>query len=310
MAFLGSLLQLVLLLVVPTTVLGLLILPLYRLFCYAVGMESGRRLLLFLHVPFTPLRELAHLLAATLFGHQVTNYRLLQLRAPDGELGFVEHSYRRNPLTALGNFFFALWPALGVTLMALLALRLLLPEVYASVSASTATLGTAMGIGDVFAAIGALFSGIFADFQYRLAPKLLFLLIAALLCLGAYVALEDLLHAVSGGVVFAAVVACFTLLCGLLDPRLSRVLLFGVRWFGVMTLCLQLLLLLLAVGMLVLGTVFFLARLLFGLDRRYWRRYYAAEDAAAAHAMSETAEVAATPGDDDAPPENDEIIWR
>lgn len=309
MTFIGSFLQLILLLVVPTTVLGLLILPLYRLFCYAIGTESGRRLLLFLHVPFTPLRELAHLLAAVFFGHRVTNYRLLRLRAPDGELGFVEHSYRKSPLTALGNFFFALWPALGVTLVSLLALRLLLPEAYAAMAACTADFGTTLSIGDVFAAIGALFGGVFGNFQHRFGAKLLFLLIAALLCLGAYVAPDELLHAFFGGAMFTAVVAGFMLLCGLLDPRLSRVLLFGVRWLGVMALCLHLLLLLMAVVMLVLGTVFFLARLLFGLDRRYWRRYYAAEDAAA-RKNTGASEVAATPGDDDAPPEENEIIWR
>jgi len=311
MAFLGNFLQLMLLLLVPTVVLGLLIRPVYRLFCYLIGVESGRRLLLCLHVPFTPIRELSHLLAAALCGHRITGFRLLRLNAPDGELGFVEHTYRKsNPITALGNLFFALWPALGVVLVALLALRLLLPEIAAALSASTAGFGTAMSLGEVLATVGTLFSEIFGNFQHRLVLKIVFLLIAALLCLGAFVAPDELVHALPGGVVLAVLTAAYTLLCDLLDPRLGRVMLGSVREFCAVTLSLHLLLLLLALLMLAFGALFFIFRMLFGMDRRYWRRRYAAEDEPEESPMAPDEADYAAPGDDDAPPEETEIVWR
>jgi hypothetical protein len=216
-----------------------------------------------------------------LFGHRVTNYRILRLNAPDGEMGFVEHTYRKgNPVAVLGNLAVALWPALAVVLTALLALRLLVPEACHSLFEATAHFGVGVNAANVFAAVGALFRGLFGDFQHRLWGKLAFLAIAALLCLGAHVTLSDLWHAVWGAVPFAVVTAGGFLLVSLLDPRICRAVLQGVRCFAVVTAAVELLLVAVACGVLIFGLLFFMFRMLFGLDRRYWRRYYAAGDAA------------------------------
>lgn len=282
MAFLGSFLQLILLLFLPVVALGLFVRCAYRLFCVLIGNAGGRGLLTAAHVPFTPVRELAHLLAAVLFGHRVTNFRILRLGAPDGELGFVEHSYRKgNPVAALGNLAVALWPALSVVLVTLLALRLLLPETYGLMAETTVHLGTGLDSGDVVAAVTALFGDLFGNFKSRLVPKLIFLAVAALLCLGAHVTLHDLLHAIGGAIPFGILAAGGLLLVSLFDPRITRVALFGVRWFGVTFAAVHLLLAAMTLALLAFGLFFALLRLLFGLDRRYWRCYYAAQDAAA-----------------------------
>jgi len=96
----------------------------------------------------------------------------------------------------------------------------------------------------------------------------------------------------------------------LLDPRLGRVMLGSVREFCAVTLSLHLLLLLLALLMLAFGALFFIFRMLFGMDRRYWRRRYAAEDEPEESPMAPDEADYAAPGDDDAPPEETEIVWR
>ena len=101
--------------------LGVAVYFCYRAFCSLVGVRRGKPILWLLHVILTPLREFAHLVACVISFHHVSDFCLLNPYDPEGEFGFVEHSYnRKNPMAILGNFLFAVLPAgLGIALVAL-----------------------------------------------------------------------------------------------------------------------------------------------------------------------------------------------
>ena len=108
-AFLSDYVRLLLMLCLPPIVFGLAVWLLYRVYCLLVGDGQGRPLLAATAALSTPLRELGHLAVCMISFHRVEDACLLDLRDPNGEWGFVEHSYNpRNPVAVLGYFLYAL----------------------------------------------------------------------------------------------------------------------------------------------------------------------------------------------------------
>lgn len=80
-----------------------------------------------------PIHEIGHLLQCFLWGHKVTQVKLLQLNSADGTLGFVRHQYNPNSMyQQAGNFFIGLGPIFSGVGSLLLGMYLLVPQSFAT----------------------------------------------------------------------------------------------------------------------------------------------------------------------------------
>lgn len=260
--FLAYYFEILFLTVAPILVFGVAIYFCNRAFCSLVGDGvRARPLLLAAHIFTTPLREFAHLAACMLFFHRVTDYRLLSLHDPDGELGFVEHSYnRKNPVALLGNFFFAVMPVIVGLFAVLVTVLACFPNSFGTLVKETALLeeaGSGFGayLSLIFGFLPMLFGGTGALFL-----KILGCVLLLLLSLGVFVSLADLEDAVSGCFVYALTVFLFAAVTALFDDRLRRLILHGLRGFAMGVTALLLVALLFSLIAVLIGFFCFLCR--------------------------------------------------
>lgn len=84
----------------------------------------------------TPIHELGHLLMCYLFRHKITKLKLFSLKAKDGTLGYVNHSWNSRSLYQnIGNFFIGMGPIFSGTAALIIGMHLLLPDSFARVAA-------------------------------------------------------------------------------------------------------------------------------------------------------------------------------
>ena len=79
----------------------------------------------------TPIHELAHLITALIFGHEIVDFVLFSpVRAKQtGELGHVNHSYNKKSLyQKAGNFFIGVAPMIVGVITIILLLKFMFPE--------------------------------------------------------------------------------------------------------------------------------------------------------------------------------------
>lgn len=77
----------------------------------------------------TPIHELGHALMCLIFGHKITDMKLLMINRTDGTLGYVSHSYnRRSIYQSVGNFFIGIAPIISGIGVLFLCLYFLLPN--------------------------------------------------------------------------------------------------------------------------------------------------------------------------------------
>lgn len=83
----------------------------------------------------TPIHELGHLLMCYLFRHRVDEFKLFDLRAKNGVLGYVNHSWNQKSLYQnIGNFFIGMGPIFSGTAILILGMYLFLPDSFAKFS--------------------------------------------------------------------------------------------------------------------------------------------------------------------------------
>lgn len=77
----------------------------------------------------TPVHELGHALMCLIFGHKITDLKLLKINRTNGTLGYVSHSYnRRSIYQSVGNFFIGIAPLLSGIGVLFLCLHFFLPN--------------------------------------------------------------------------------------------------------------------------------------------------------------------------------------
>ncbi len=266
MNFFSCFLQMLLLLCAPPFVLGAVAWALQWLYGTLVGDEgAGRPLMLATTALSTPLREIGHVLACMLCLHRVEEFCLLDVQAPEGEWGFVEHSYNpRNPIAIFGNFLYALAPCL----LGLLAVLILFSTCFYGVLPSFfEEIGR---LGEEGAGFGAYVKAAFllipAMFTQGEAPMLLRIVGCVLLlgiCSGIHVSPAEIADAVGGFLIFTVPVALVSGILMLLDERALRLAFSGlhalcagvIALFSVVLLCLA--------ALVALGLAFGVLRTLF-----------------------------------------------
>lgn len=76
----------------------------------------------------TPVHEFGHLFMCYLFRHKIHGFKLLDLRARNGVLGYVKHSWNQKSLYQnIGNFFIGMGPIFSGTAALVLGMYIFLP---------------------------------------------------------------------------------------------------------------------------------------------------------------------------------------
>lgn len=119
-----------------------------------VRLSGSGKMLYVSSVIGTPIHELGHALMCLLFGHKITEMKLLlPPNHPSGTLGYVSHSYnRKNPWAVLGNLFIGIGPifsGLGVMILALMFCFPVQWSAYITNAWGLVTSGT-VGVGEIF----------------------------------------------------------------------------------------------------------------------------------------------------------------
>lgn len=253
----------------PPVLIGLAVWGCRMLYCFFVGDRSGFTLIKAVSVLSTPLREAGHAMMAVIFWHRVEDMQLLNLNDPDGEFGFVEHSYNpRNPVALLGNFFYAMGPVVlglvAVSLIFLTCFRGVLPAYFDEIRA----LGeTGAGIGAYLRAAFLLLPKMFTAGEAGVFPRIIGCLLLVLVCLGIHASPSELFEALSGALILAVLAFVASGVMMLFDDRVMRIALSGIRSFSTVVTALYLVVLVFAAGVLLIGALYGVMRTLFNIDR-------------------------------------------
>ena len=268
MSFVSSLTQIIMLTCLPPVLFGLAVWGCRQAYCLFVGEDSGRPLILAASVLSTPLRELGHAMMAVLTFHRIEDFCLLNAYDPDGELGFVEHSYNpRNPIAVLGNFFYALGPVVtglgAVLLVFLVCFHGVLPPFFEEIAA----LGEAgAGFGAYAKAALSLIPKMFTEGDTGVLARIVGCLLLLAICFCAHITPTELMEALWGFVVFALMAALSTGILLLFDERVMRIALAGFRTYATVLTALFAVVLLCSAAAVALGFAFGVLRTLFNLD--------------------------------------------
>ncbi|MDP4160202.1 MAG: hypothetical protein Q8911_10650 [Bacillota bacterium] len=176
----------------------------------------------------TPIHELGHALMCLVFGHKITDIKLLMINRTDGALGYVSHSYnRRSIYQTVGNFFIGIAPIISGIGVLFLCLHFLLPnsfnvfEIYlqTSLMSNPYKLTFIKGFGDTsFVLIQSLFT-----LRNLLNPNFwIFLLIA--ICISSHMALSwaDIKGAAHGLVTLYLVIFILTIMGNSIGVNMYR----------------------------------------------------------------------------------------
>lgn len=78
-----------------------------------------------------PIHELSHAIFSLLFGHQITEIKLLQRPDERGVMGYVKHSYNPSSIyQQIGNFFIGIAPIFGGVISIIALMYFIIPESY------------------------------------------------------------------------------------------------------------------------------------------------------------------------------------
>lgn len=272
MSFFTALLEVLCYACLPPFAFGLAVWGCRRAFCFFVGDDSGLPLIRAVSVLSTPVREAGHAMAAVLFLHRLEDVRLLDLHDPDGEYGYVEHSYNpRNPIAILGNFFYALGPAITGLFLVLVILLVCFNGVLGPFFDTLTAYGEqGAGFADYVGATASLLTGMFGREGSPVWLRILGCALLLALCLGIHITPTEILDALSGIGIFALIAAAVLGLVALFhDGRVGNLLLSALRSYATAVTALFLVVLAFALAAVLLGVLFGVIRTLFNIDKGY-----------------------------------------
>ena len=223
--YFSCLVQILLLVCGPLALFGCAVYLLRTLFTYLVGHEHlGRKMLVFAFAPSTPIRVLGACAMAILFGHTISDVCFLNVRDPDGELGFVENSYNpRNPVAQLGKTFLALVPAflsaVAVFAVLLVCFGNVLPDFMREVVDISYARG---GLTAYAGAVGRMLAALFAASGWHLVLRLFGAALILVLSMGAFVSITELMQSYYGMLILGGIGTLFTAFLMLFDMRAQR----------------------------------------------------------------------------------------
>jgi hypothetical protein len=112
-------------------VFGLVVGLMNKAFYKLVGYKFGRIVCIVTGFIGTPIHEIGHTLFCLIFGHKIVEVKLYQPNNADGTLGYVNHTYNRKSIYhQIGNFFIGFGPILFGSVVLLLLMFLLVPNLY------------------------------------------------------------------------------------------------------------------------------------------------------------------------------------
>ncbi|MCQ1536130.1 hypothetical protein FTO70_10650 [Methanosarcina sp. KYL-1] len=173
----------------------------------------------------TPVHELGHLLMCILFRHKIQDFKLVDLKARNGVLGSVQHTWNRKSLYQnIGNFFIGMGPIFSGTAALVLGMYLLLPDSFARFG-NYLTLDTGQldsgTLVNIFVLTGELFASIFS--AENVASLNFWIYFALAIGISSHIALskEDLKGASRGLVTIFTLIFLINLVALVLNADLS-----------------------------------------------------------------------------------------
>ena len=214
-----------------------------RAVCYATGFIG------------TPVHEASHALMCLIFGHRITDIKFFQLNSSDGTLGYVHHAYNpRNLYQKVGCFFIGIAPVLVGALILAGLLYLLLPELFAGVSAEIAAVDFA---GDAGASLGHIWRSFVLMFSYIGTWQWwVFLLVGSLIALHMTLSREDVKGALSGMVAYLFIFLVVDVVLALVNEGLLSAFTGGVMACGAFLLFFFCIFLVIALLLLVISLIY------------------------------------------------------
>ena len=263
--FFAVYIQVILLTLAVPILFGTVVWAVQRLFCYLVGADGARPLLLGVSALSTLLREVGHMCACLIFFHRIVDIKLLDLHAPDGELGFVEHSYNpRNPLALLGNLAYALFPVVIGLFTVLVTLLGCFRGVLFPFFDEVALLGErGAGFAEYARVSFEFLPRMFTERTSGLFSAAVGALLLLAVVLGIHVDPRELRDALSGGAVYAALALVVSAVLIFPGARITRIALGGLRSFATGVTALFLVVLAFAAVLAALGFAVFVVRNVF-----------------------------------------------
>ncbi len=168
----------------------------------------------------TPIHELGHAVMCLLFGHRITEMRLLLPPGhPSGTLGYVSHDYNpRNPWARLGNLFISLGPIFSGLGVMILMLFLCFPTQWSDyVATSGAMAAGERTLWQIVSGVLSLLLSLPAAFAERWWAALIGIVVILFVSQHVTLSGEDIRGAFSAMPVYLPLIVVFALVTFLLD---------------------------------------------------------------------------------------------
>ncbi|TGC11543.1 hypothetical protein [Methanolobus halotolerans] len=149
----------------PVLLIGLLLGYMERLSNNYLRQSFGKKAILLTAWIGVPVHETGHLLMCWMFRHRIRKVKLLDLKASDATLGYVQHSYSRTSLyQSMGNFFIGIGPILSGNVVLIGSMYILLPELFSSFSGQLAVFtGSTLSGSSFMASVATFLTGLLAS---------------------------------------------------------------------------------------------------------------------------------------------------